>query len=253
MLSPCDTVSARGECSACHDGYRLEYEHPASRTGPLVCREICDDSTSFRASEDDVYCRVKQRSLFPGAACKTSQSGACSSGLCSSGSPFESYGNCCNEDAANAKCSAGCERSINHGACSATSKSKPGGSCATSDDCYNSMACVGGVCCAFSSVVVSMYDRTGLGNCTACSTTNGECSSCKPGARLTDVDLTKIYDAAFISRNFHSATSSTTKTCFDACDSSTEFNAFNANPACWKKAPPGTGCYAQWAGPFRAQ
>ena len=138
---------------------------------------------------------------------------------------------------------------MNFGACS--TKSKPGGSCATSSDCYNGMACMGGVCCAFSSQVFLMNDRAGLGNCTACSTANGECSSCKPGARLTDVDPTDIYDARYISQNFHSATSSTIKTCFDTCDSSTEFNAFNAQPACWTKAPPGMGCYAEWAGPFR--
>ena len=155
------------------------------------------------------------------------------------------------EAAAAAKCSTGCERSINYGNCSA--KSTVGGSCATSGDCYNDMACIGGVCCAFSQQNYA-FNYEGLSNCTACSSVNGECSSCKPGAALT---TTPGWDTSYRYMSSFHAVSSEITGCLDVCDPTTEFRGQGSRyyygqvltySACWKKASPGEACYAQWWG-----
>uniref|UniRef100_A0A7S0X9E7 Uncharacterized protein n=1 Tax=Mantoniella antarctica TaxID=81844 RepID=A0A7S0X9E7_9CHLO len=236
-----------GECSMCNTGYELEYKYTAFQLGPLVCRQICNPSKEFRWHEDDVFCS-KIRSLPAGSRCRTSQSDSCESGLCSSGSSFDSFGNCCSEDAVSAKCSTGCMGTssapsrISSGECSM--KSTVGALCKSSDDCYNNMACLGGVCCAFFNSAV--LDDQGFSNCTACSPIDGECSSCKPGARLRS---STFLHADLLYTGFHAVTSKR-KACFDICDPTSQFNAFNErnnHPECWKISSPGEACYGYWS------
>ena len=118
-----------------------------------------------------------------------------------------------------------------------------GGSCNSSSDCFNGMACLGGTCCAFSnSSMAPVYRYNGTGysvvdtgttNCAACNnasqTSNDgfsnqryQCSACTAGSQLFD------YYGGY--------------QCQQTCDSATEFRSNRASLTCLKKYSAGSSC-----------
>ena len=121
-----------------------------------------------------------------------------------------------------------------------------GGSCNSSSDCFNGMACLGGICCAFSNSSMApsyqwngtgySYMDTGTTNCAVCnnasrtssyygptSNVQYQCSACKAGSQLVD----------YFSGGFQ---------CQSTCDPVTEYRSNWASLTCSNKHSAGSSC-----------